>query len=485
MNGTFGAAPERLQDETFELIVIGGGIHGVAATLAAARSGHRVLLLEREDFGGATSWNSMRILHGGLRYLQTLDLTRYRESVRARAWFIREFPGLIDPLPCLMPLYDRGMRRRITLGPALALDARLRDRWSTPDARAMLPDGRLLSRDEVRERFPSARTDGLRGGAFWTDALLARPQRVLAEMIRRAACRGADCVNYLEVTSWTTSGGRVAAVRGRDTLNFREYEFRTRAILNCAGPWAAALAAHDDPGLSDVYHPSLAFNVLLDRPLDSSVSVAVESPRGGPTYFLHPMDEMTMAGTVHAPGRDAAAEPSEEQVDRFLGELGEAIPAFRADMGDVLRVMWGTLPARGVDTAATLDRDLLHDASDADGPDGLHSLVGVKYTTAPTVAAVAAAHALGETVRGVPDDADGVEEPATRDVPGWTAFGLWADRDPEAAGALVDALVAEEKVRQPDDLLLRRTDWGLDPRERNLAEARVRQLRPRLFSDAS
>ena len=289
-------------------------------------------------------------------------------------------------------------------------------------------------------------------------------------------------VNYLEVTEWISTGGRVRAVRGRDTLTFEEYEFPTSAVLNCAGPWAAALGAREDRALAEAFHPSLAFNLLFDRRLDSTVSVAVEPAAGGPTYFLHPMEDLTMAGTVHAPAGSAAEEPDEARIEAFLAALRAAIPDFRVERGDVLRVMSGVLPAATAGSAETLDRDLWHAAAGAGGPDGVYSLVGVKYTTAPLVAAAAARRALrlkGAAGPGVPSP----DEPPTRDVPDWTAFGLWADRDPEAAGALLDAIVSEERVRRVDDLLLRRTDWGLDPRERSRADARVRQLRPGLFRD--
>ena len=84
MDGVIRRDPRAAQDESFDLVIIGAGIHGVAAALAAARGGHRALVLERYDFGGATSWNSLRVLHGGLRYLQSLDLRLFRESGLAR-----------------------------------------------------------------------------------------------------------------------------------------------------------------------------------------------------------------------------------------------------------------------------------------------------------------------------------------------------------------------------------------------------------------
>jgi glycerol-3-phosphate dehydrogenase len=105
--GVIERAVDRASAGDHDLIVVGGGIYGIALALEAARRGLKTLLVERADYGGATSWSNLRILHGGLRHLQNLDLVRFYESVGERRWFLRHFPDLVRPLPCLMPLYGR------------------------------------------------------------------------------------------------------------------------------------------------------------------------------------------------------------------------------------------------------------------------------------------------------------------------------------------------------------------------------------------
>ena len=100
-----------LQTERFDLVIIGGGIYGAMLQLYAAAAGLKSALIDRGDFGAETSFNSLRILHGGLRYIQSLDLRRSRESIREQRWFLGKFPDLVRPLPCLLPLYKRGWRR--------------------------------------------------------------------------------------------------------------------------------------------------------------------------------------------------------------------------------------------------------------------------------------------------------------------------------------------------------------------------------------
>lgn len=479
MNCVIQRDPTSAQAEAYDIVIVGGGILGASATLAAAEAGHRALLLERDDFGGATSWNSLRILHGGLRYLQELDLPRFRESVMARSWFIREFPDLVDPLPCLMPLYDRGLRRRMTLGLALAVNRRLRRLWSSAAELEAIDDGGLRSRDEVMALFPGVHSAGLHGGALWFDGLLARPQRMLIEILRRAVGYGATCLNYVEATGWTTAGGRIATIRGRDSLNGTEFDFRTSAVLNCAGPWAASLAATDDRQLVRRFHPSLAFNLLLNRRLESDVAVAVEPASGGKTYFLMPLGEQTLAGTYHAAVDSVNSRPTEVQIENCLADLRAAVPTFQVGSQDVLRVMAGVLPARGPNDEHTARRSLRSAAADHGGPRGLFSLIAAKYTTAPLTAAKVVDRILARSA-GAP----GVESyirPPIRRVPAWPAFREWAKNDPEAARRLLETVVAEESVLDMEDLLLRRTDWGFDPEDFQDAEELIYSVHPHVF----
>ena len=157
----------------FDLIVVGGGIHGVMLTLEASLRGLKTLLLEKGDFGGATSFNSLRIIHGGFRYLQHADLPRLLDSARERYWYLKHFPDLVQPLPCLMPLYGAGLRRPALLGPALAVYEHLTARFNRhlPSSHC-IPAGRILSAAETLAACKLLRREGLQGGALWHDAFM-------------------------------------------------------------------------------------------------------------------------------------------------------------------------------------------------------------------------------------------------------------------------------------------------------------------------
>jgi len=182
-------------DRQYDVIIIGGGIYGACMLLESARRNLRSILVERAEFGAATSDNSLRILHGGLRYLQTGDLVRFRQSVQERHWFMRNFSQWIAPRPCLMPLYGRGLRRRSVMGTALRLNDFLsRHRNRGLNGQMRLADSRLLTVEETDRRVSGLDRRRLRGAALWYDAFMMSPRIHPAGNYRvggRARCRTA------------------------------------------------------------------------------------------------------------------------------------------------------------------------------------------------------------------------------------------------------------------------------------------------------
>jgi glycerol-3-phosphate dehydrogenase len=431
--------------------------------LEATRRGLHALLLERDDFGGATSWNSLRIAHGGLRYLQTLDLRRYHESVAERRWLLTHFPEIVRPLQCLMPLYNDGARRTSILRAALAVNDRLsRSRNVGLPETQWLPDGSMLTATEVHSRFGAVDRAGLRGGALWYDGVITSPQRLLMEVLRWAESGGASAQNYVLCTGFLNDGGQVAGVRARDRHSGASLEFRGKAVINAAGPWCREVAALAGSPPSDLFRPSLAFNVLLDREPLAASALAVRPRRSrGRIYFMYPRQGRVLVGTFHAPWAGAADDPrpTEEQITAFLTDLNDAVPGWNLRRDDVIRVLTGLLPAAREGTAALGVREVFHDHGAHLGLKGLYSVSGVKYTTARLVAEKALTRVLGGPLHEVE-----IARPAPVSPPDIDKMVRLSQTDRKSASALVDRLIQTEAVQNPDDLFLRRTDWGLDPR---------------------
>lgn len=463
---------------THDLIVIGGGIYGIALCLEAARRGLEVVLVERADFGGATSWSSLRILHGGLRYLQGLDLMRFAESVGERSWFLRHFPELTRPLPCLMPLYGRGLKRPAVFRAALAVNDILswrRNAGITPTLH--LPRGRVVTADEAVALFPAVDRRGLRGGALWHDAVMLSPERIAIAMLRWACACGAAALNYVEATGLITGDGAVRGVVALDRIGGGEIRLQASTVVNATGPWSAALARHvGSRAPASLFRPALAFNLLLNRPAIATVAVAVEPRRSDPpTYFCLPWQGLLLAGTSYAPveSGEVEAAPDAAQIASFLADLNRAVPGLGATPEDVLQVYAGLLPSKATATIDLANREVIHDHGAAGRPKGLFSVSGVKYTTARLVAHKTLAAAFGKALPGL---RGGAGRPPPAPAPGGRSFLDEAsplDRPADILGAQLRALAEQESALSLEDLLLRRMDSTLAARDRDAA-TRVR-----------
>jgi glycerol-3-phosphate dehydrogenase len=382
--------PSQLSRDRFDLIVVGGGVYGAMIALEAVRRRLRPLLLDRADFAGATSANSLRIIHGGLRYLQDAHLTRYFLSVRERAWFLATFPDYTQPLPVLMALHGKGLRRRAVFRCALAANNALtRLAISHLGAAGRLPSGRTLPVSVVREVMTSGGLPPLEGGALWYDAFAPCAPTLVIETLRWACSRGASVLNYVEAHQPLIAAGKVEGVSARDHIANQEVEFRADAVINAAGPWARSFAEASSTFVTRLPPPSLAWNLVLRRRAWTDHALAVTPPYdGAQTYFLVPWKGVLLAGTGHAPWVHETVDPrvSSKLLECFIDDLNRAMPGLDLSKRDVAWVLQGLLPA-----ALSGSRDLakgfrIVDHGHLDGPKGLYSVSGVKFTESRAVA---------------------------------------------------------------------------------------------------
>ena len=146
---------KKCSEELYDLIIVGGGIYGVMLSFEAVRRNLRPLILEKKDFCSATSLNHLRTIHGGIRYLQSLDLPRFKESVGERKWFFKYFPQFVHVMPCLMPLYGKGLYRNSILKIGLLMnDIFSFNRNISVEKERHLPNGEIISAQQTKEIFP-------------------------------------------------------------------------------------------------------------------------------------------------------------------------------------------------------------------------------------------------------------------------------------------------------------------------------------------
>ena len=387
----------------FDVLVVGGGVTGAATAWDAAQRGLSVALLERGDFGGATSAESLKVVHGGVRYLQHLDVVRVRESSGERRALLRMAPHLVQPMPFVVPTYGHGMRGPEILGAAFAMLNALtldRNRGLTDPARRV-PAARIVSRARVLEWFPDINKEGLTGAGVFYDGQLFNPPRLVWALVRTAARAGAAVANYCDVTALLLQGGRVIGVRAEDRLGGEKFEVRARTVVNAAGPYAEALLVRSGvrAGRSVPFSRDMA--LVLKRRFVDGRALALQTryrdpsavlTRGARHLFLVPWRGRTLVGVNSLIWRD---EPdrlrvTEAEVSDFVSEIAEADPKLGLTMDDVALVMAGLLPVeKGDEEGGNVSfgkRPLVVDNARTDRVQGLVSAISNRYTVARGVA---------------------------------------------------------------------------------------------------
>ena len=390
----------RLRGERFDVLIIGGGIHGACAAWDAALRGLSVALIDQGDFGAQTSANSLKIIHGGLRYLQTLSFRRMRLSIEERSALLRIAPHLVRPLPCLIPIYGHGLRGTEAFRAAMFLADLVgsdRNRGLRPEAR--LPAGRTIPASECRQLFDGFDTAGLTAGALWYDAQAIDSERLTLSFLLSAAERGASLANYVRADSLRRHPDGQWEVAAIDLAGRTTVGIRASTVLNTAGPWADVLLSHVTPAVTSTrQRRALAMNLVVPARLGKvAVGVRARGGRerdalGGDRYlFLTPWRQSTLIGTSYAiaPDSGPAQPPSASDIQAFIDTVNEACPKLAVRPDDVTFTHWGVLPlapGSGSENAVLADAPRITDHGTTDNASGLVTAVGVKYTTARRVA---------------------------------------------------------------------------------------------------
>jgi len=415
------AAVER---ERFDVAVVGAGIYGAWVALDAAQRGLKVVVVDQGDFGGATSANSQRILHGGMRYLQHGDLKRMRESIRERSVLLRVAPHLVRPMPCLAATEGYGLRGRIALGAAIRInDVVSWDRNRGVPVSRRLPRGRIVSRRHVLQRFPQLFTEGISGGVVFYDAQVVDSERLCLCIIRSASLAGAEVANHVRVTGLLRQNRAVVGLEAEDCLSGVSFPIHSGVVLNCTGPWAGETLAL--PGGSAQRESCLArfpiFKgvVLLTKPIVEHEAVALAGEagyrdeaelivKGYRNYFVTPWRDGSLVGTFYARFEDHPdhLRVTPDEIVRYLQRFNRSCSGLELAYEDVKSVFVGLLPCERRRKSSS---ELIYakhyrivDHEKQEGAAGLITVAGVKWTTARGVAKKAvdlASRTLGVPVR--------------------------------------------------------------------------------------
>src|SRR5262245_1749991 len=273
--------PRQLDDLArgrYDLLVVGGGIHGLFAAYDAAQRGLSVALVERADFGSGLSFNHQRTIHGGLRALEGGHLQKSRRQIHERRVWARIAPHLLRPLPFLIGTYRWTRRSRWMIKAGFSVYDQIgRRRNADVSPELHLPKGRLESAAATKRLFPGVAVAGLTGGAIWYDYQTRHPDRLTWTVALAAARSGVQLANYVSALKPIASGNRVTGVEIRDELTGATHTIEASATLLAAGGrLPIVMKAFGVDGAPPVVR---AMNVLLNRPA-RDIATAAPGPFG-------------------------------------------------------------------------------------------------------------------------------------------------------------------------------------------------------------
>lgn len=393
----------KLANTEYDLIVVGAGIYGVATAWDATLRGLKVVLIDKSDFGSATSANSLKTIHGGIRYLQQLDIKRMRESIHERMVLMNIAPNLVYPLPVIMPTYSYKMKSRPAMMAAvIANDIIGFDRNGLSDPHKFMPSSYTISKSKVQEYLPGYTKYNLNGAAIWYDCQCYNTERLALSFVISAVEKGADAANYVQSVGLLKDGNRVTGVKVKDTLSGNTFDIRGKMVVNNAGPWVDAVLNGDIPSPKNRFQLSTAMNIVVKRPVMTTHAAGISGPyqhvrEDGTVYkahrilFFSPWRKYTIIGTNHLPyrGKQDDYKITEAEIQDFLGAVQQAYAAANIQRNDITFFYGGFLPMAGthpVSGEVRLQKHYaIYDHAEESKIEGLVSVVGVKYTTARDV----------------------------------------------------------------------------------------------------
>ena len=367
---------DRLGMESFDLLVIGGGITGVAIARDAALRGIPTALVEKTDWASGTSSRSARLIHGGLRYLEYYQFGLVFEALSERAVLRKIAPRLVRPTPFMYPLYrgqEPGFLKLMAGMWVYDLLAQFRN----------VSRHRMMLARETARREPIVAREGLRGAARYYDAVVDDARLTLATT-QSAHLAGAVVANHARVVGLLSSGGQIAGAVARDGITGREIEIHARVVVNACGPWVDAVRSMDVEAkhASPLLRPTKGVHLIIRRErLTSQHAIAFDSPRDDRHLYVIPWGDFAILGTTDT---DYAQDPdtlsvTPEDVDYLLEAAQHAFPSARLTKADVISAYAGLRALIGSDAASTYAISREHHIEQSES--SLFTIAGGKLTT--------------------------------------------------------------------------------------------------------
>jgi glycerol-3-phosphate dehydrogenase len=361
--------------DVWDIIVIGGGATGLGTAVEAATRGYKTLLLEQYDFAKGTSSRSTKLIHGGVRYLAQGNIALVRDSLRERGRLHCNAPHLVRDLTFIVPAYTWWSK------PFYGAGLKLYDLLA---GSLNLGSSRFLSKEEVLERMPTLKSEGLKGGILYHDGQFDDARLAIA-LLRTLLDNNGIALNYFPVIGLIKESDRITGVRACDRETGEILNLQSRAVINATGVFVDAVRQMDDPNTPKMLSPSQGIHLVVDKRFQPSNSaMMIPKTADGRVLFAVPWHDKVVIGTTDTPVEQISFEPRplEAEIEFILGTASQYLTQSPTRQ-DVLSVYVGLRPlvksqkSAGVGSTATLSRDHIIRVSDS----GLITITGGKWTT--------------------------------------------------------------------------------------------------------
>ena len=364
----------KLQNEEFDLLIIGGGITGAGVARDAAMRGMRVALVEANDFAYGTSSRSSKLVHGGIRYLENMEFKLVFEALTERAKLFALAPHLTHPLRFVIPLYENSRVGMFKMG----LGMMLYDVLALFNAPEM---HERLNAQTTMDRYPIVNSKELIGSYVYSDGYMD-DDRLVHETLRAANENGAVCVNYTKIDSGHSTNGKLDALNVTDLKSNQKFAIKAKHIISTVGPWTDLVGENLVQKWKKILRPTKGIHLtFLKEKLNLESAVVMAAEKSDRIVFAIPRHEMIIVGTTDTDFKDHPENVSvtAEDVEYLLKITDQYFPGAHLTAKDIVSSYAGVRPLVQDDSASegktSREHTIMHD------PSGITFVAGGKYTT--------------------------------------------------------------------------------------------------------
>jgi glycerol-3-phosphate dehydrogenase len=304
---------QKLDDTSeWDIIIIGGGATGLGAAVDAASRGYKTLLVERHDFAKGTSSRATKLVHGGVRYLAQGNIKLVREALKERGLLLKNAPHVTTSLSFVLPCYS--LWQKIFYGVGLKV-------YDVMAGKLSLGSTKIIGAKKTKQYLPTIDTKKLSGAIVYKDGQFD-DARLAINLATTAAENGATVLNYCKVTKLIKHNKKVSGVVVQEEINGKEYNLKSKVVINATGVFADEVLQMDDAGAQNIVSPSQGIHVVLAKKFfPGTDAMMIPKTADGRVLFAVPWHDNVVVGTTDTPVENHSMEPIEfvmQHINKYL-----------------------------------------------------------------------------------------------------------------------------------------------------------------------